>query len=237
MRILVNDKEIDFPSSLSQITLGQRIEFHQQYGSALDKMAESIHTMEDGPDKELEILEFSFEKMFRTFAFFAGVTVESIKESKFIDQVANIYYSCLHTLLADEQDVELEPEIYFKNEIWQIEKPEVFNGTGHKFGEFVDAKQIVKDMEGLGKGKWEYMLPLCAIYLRKKGEPYQESFLYPGSERQELMKELPMDIAMQVGFFLSATINLYLNTSKFSENQKLNQKDVLQKSTSSVGVG
>jgi len=54
-------------------------------------------------------------------------------------------------------------------------------------------------------------LNLSAIYLRKKGEEYDESFLYEGSDRLELMKQLPMDIALAVGFFLSSSMNLYIN--------------------------
>jgi hypothetical protein len=237
MKILVNDIEVDFPSSLSQITLGQRIDFHQQHGLELDKMAESIRVMEDGPLKELEILGFSFEKMFRTFSFFANVSVDAIKESKFIEDIAQVYYSCLAVLIEDEQDLEAMTEFEFKGELWELQSPEVWNGSKHKFGEFVDAKQIVKDMVELGNGKWEYMLPLCAIYLRKKGEDYKEEFLYPGSERLELMKDLPMDVAMQVGFFLSITMNLFINTLKSLPNQEQRPEENSQGSTLKDGVG
>lgn len=212
MRILVNDKEVLFPSSLSEITLGQRIAFHKEHGELLDKMLESIQEMKDEFEKELEMVNFQLEKMFRTFAFFAGCTVEAVKEDKFVEDVATIYYSCLQVLFEEEKNMELERSFAWKDEEWVIDAPELKHGDKRKFGEFIDAKQTVKDMHDLGMGKWEAMLPLCAIYLRKKDEPYKEEFLYEDSERIKLMRELPMNIAVQVGFFLNSILNFYMNT-------------------------
>jgi hypothetical protein len=223
MRVILNDKEIVFPSSLSEITLGQRIAFQEQYGNDLDKMQESIMKMEDGADKELEIMEFSMEKMYRTFAFFANTTVEAIKESKFIQKVMNIYYSCLAVLFEEEKNLEPQYEFLFKGEMWYLAPPLLKHGDPKTFGEVIDSKQIVQDMIKLGKGKWEAMLRLAAIYLRKKDEDYQEEFLYDDSDRLKLMRELPMDIAMQVGFFLSDSMNFYLDTSMSLGSQERRQ--------------
>jgi len=225
MRILVNDKEVVFPSSLSEYKLGQRIAFHQEHGVLLDKMLESIQAMEDEMQKELEMVNYQLEKMFRTFAFFAGCTLEAVKEDKFIDDVSNIYHSCLAVLFEEEKNMDLQRSFAWKDEEWVIAAPELKHGDRMKFGEFIDAKQTVKDMADLGMGKWEAMLPICAIYLRKKDEPYKQEFTYEGSDRMELMKELPMNIAMQVGFFLSSTMNFYINTLTSLKNQE--QKELV----------
>lgn len=220
MRVVINDKEVVFPSSLSEYTLGQRIAFHQEHGVLLDQMLESILKMEDEFQKELEMVNYQLEKMFRTFAFFAGCTPEAVKEQKFIDDVSNIYYSCLAVLFDEEKNLELQRSFVWKGEQWELAEPELKNGSKMKFGEFIDAKQTVKDMSEMGAGKWEAMLPLCAIYLRKKDEPYKEEFLFEYSERMELMKELPMDMAMQVGFFLISIVNFYMNTSMSLKSQE-----------------
>ena len=225
MRILVNDKEVVFPSSLSEYKLGQRIAFHQEHGVLLDKMLESIQAMEDEMQKELEMVNYQLEKMFRTFAFFAGCTLEAVKEDRFIDDVSNIYHSCLAVLFEEEKNMDLQRSFAWKDEEWVIAAPELKHGDRMKFGEFIDAKQTVKDMADLGMGKWEAMLPICAIYLRKKDEPYKQEFTYEGSDRMELMKELPMNIAMQVGFFLSSTMNFYINTLTSLKNQE--QKELV----------
>ncbi len=212
MKILVNDIPVTIPTTLSEFTLGKRIEFYNEYGRELDDMAKVIIEMEDGIDKELEISQYQFEKMIRTFAFFSNCTPEAIRNSKFLDEIAAIYYTSIELLFEEEKNLELSHVFVWNKEFWELHPPELKHGDKMTFGELIDSKQIVKDMMEVGKGKWEYMLPICAIYLRKKDEPYDESFMYEGSERLELMKSLPMNIAMQVGFFLSASMNLYLNS-------------------------
>jgi hypothetical protein len=237
VRILINDKEVLFPSSLSEITLGQRIAFQEEHGNLLDQMLESILAMDDELLKELEMIEFRMEKMFRTFAFFAGCTVEAVKEYKSVNDVVNIYYSCLAVLFEDEEKQELQRAFIWKEEEWEMADPELKHGDQGKFGEFIDAKQTVKDLIDLGRGRWTAMLRLSAIYLRKKGEPYKEEFLYDGSDRLELMKSLPMDIALQVGFFLSGTMNFYLNTLMSSEKAGSKGRASISKHTSTAMAG
>lgn len=216
MKILLNDNEVIFPTSLSQITLGQRIAFQNQHGNELDAMLDSILKMPEGFLKKLEEEQFIYEKMCRTFAFFAGTTVEAVKESEFLETIMEVYYSCLAVLFEDEANQELQKEFSFNGEIWEIPTVELEPNGKMKFGEFIDAKQMLKDQHDLATGKWDAMLRLCAVYLRRKGEAYKEEFLWEGSDRMELMKQLPMDIAMQVGFFLTSTMNFSINTLRSS---------------------
>lgn len=193
--------------------------------------------MENELEREVELSQFSLEKMFRTFAFFAGYPVESIKEYKGINDVANIYYACLAVLFEEEDKMELQKEFSWNGEKWFLSDPEIKQGSKDKFGAFVDAKQTVQNMLQLGQGKWAAILRLCAIYLRKEGEEYKEEFVYEGSERMELMKKLPMDIAMQVGFFLTSIQNFYLNTSTFSKKAESKGKGRISKRTSKDMAG
>lgn len=237
MRLTINGNQVVIPSSLSEFSLGQRIEFQEEYGNDLDAWAQRILAMEDGIDKELEVTEFQFEKMFRTFAFFAGCTPEALKDSEFVDDIANIYYSCLSVLFENEDKVELQQEYIWKGEAWVLHPPALKHGDKMTFGEFIDAKQIVKDLSDLGKSQWDKLLRLSAIYLRRPSEEYQEAFLYDNSERIELMKELPMDIAISVGFFLTGSMQLYMNHFRSSSpvGQKVAADSLL--STSSAGDG
>lgn len=237
MHIRINDRTITFPSSLAEFTLGQRIDFHEQYGRQLDEMAKSILKMEDGPEKELETMHYSFEKMFRTFGFFAGVDPEVLKESDFVDDIANIYHANLATLFEDEQQIELQKDFTWSGDVWELHAPELKHGSKMKFGEFIDSKQLIKDMIDLGNGKWDYMLPLCAIFLRKKGEEYQESFLYEDSERLQLMRSLPMNMAMAVGFFLTSSVNIYLSTLQSSSQPGQKEAVNIALSTMPAGAG
>ena len=193
--------------------------------------------MPEGSDRDLEFIQFQFEKMFRTFSFFSGINVESLKQSSFIDEIANYYFSSMKILFEDEQQLELQNEFTWKNETWYLHPRELSNSSKMTFGEFIDSKQLIKDMIEMGAGKWEYMLPLCAIYLRKENEPYKEEFLFERSERMALMRELPMDIAMQVGFFLTSSMNMFLTTLKSSHRREQKAVDVMQKSIMTSGVG
>lgn len=237
MRITINDKQVIIPSSLSEITLGQRIDFHNQYGRELDDMLASIQKMEDDIEKELELSQFAIEKMFRTVAFFSGFSVEALKESVFIEAISNIYYSALAVLFEEEENLEFKKDFIWNGEEWELGPIELKHGSDKTFGEFIDSKQLVQDMADLGRGKWESMLSLAAIFFRKKGEEYREEFLFEDSERLKLMRELPMDIVMQIGFFLAATVNIYYNTFRYSLSQELKPAAGISKIISTNGVG
>lgn len=238
MRVVVNGIEKTLPTSLSEMTLGQRIDFYEQHGRELDEMADSIANMPDSTEKELEIAHLQMEKMFRTFAFFTGTNAEQIKQSEFVDKVANIYYASLSTLLEDEEEIEPQQSFIWKGEHWELHEPELKHGSTMTFGEIIDAKQMVQNMADLGRGKWESLQKLCAVFLRKKGEPYHESFLYDGSDRLLLMRDLPMDIALQVGFFLLGSMSLFINTFRFSTQAGYQEEAAeMQKNTLIAGGG
>lgn len=237
MRIKLNDQWINLPSSLSEITLKQRIDFQIQHGNLLDEMAKSILSLEDTEERMLELTQFQFEKMFRSFAFFAGTTVEAVKESEFLDTIANLYYSSLKILFEDEDKLVPKHQFLWNKELWYLQAPELKNGDRMTFGELIDSKQIIQDLSNLGKSQWEALLPLCCIYLKRKDEIYEESFLYEDSDRMKLMEMLPLDIALQVGFFLSGSLNMFMKTSPFLNPQGLKTPERISKNTLKTMVG
>ncbi len=224
MRIKVNNKEVVFPSSLSEITLHQRIDFHNKHGKVLEEILQSCLKIEDEYIRELELVQFQMEKMYCTFAYFAGTTVDAVKTTEHLGQVATIYNSCLAVLFDEEQKIEHQSEFIWRGEDWVISSPTLNQGSNMKFGEIIDAKQMVKDLIDLGRSNWEALQKLSAIFFRKKGEEYKEEFLYEDSERLKLMAELPMNIALQVGFFLSLLTNSLVNTSLYFKSH--GQKEV-----------
>lgn len=225
MQLTINDNIVIIPSTLSELTLGQRIDFQNLYGQELSEMAQSISEMPDGMEKELEEMQFRLESALRSLSFFAGsgfqeeeFGVESLRNSQNIDELLNIYFACSSLLLADEESMVPQTTFVWNDEVWCLHPYELKHGDKMTTGEFVDAKQMLLNMEQLGKGKWEVLLPLCAVYLHKEGEVYQESFLYEGSDRLQLMRDLPMDIALQVGFFLACSLSIYTNTLASSKS-------------------
>lgn len=209
MKFTINEQEVEIPSSLSQMTLKQRIDYQLQFGNELDEMTKSCLDIKDEVERELELAQLALEKMYRGLAFFTGYSVEAIKETEYIDLLSFIYWNSIAHCFKEEEDLANEPQYQFiwNNEMWVIHTPDLKNGDKMLFEEFLDGKQIVQNMYDLGKNRWESLIPLAAIYLRKKDEVYDESFIFDGSERQKLMESLPMDIALHVGFFLSNSLN------------------------------
>lgn len=212
MIVSINDIEIQFPTSLSELTLGQRIDFHLAYGQELEQMLRDIVKMPEGFDKELQLSYFKIEQACRAFAFFSGYPLSAIAEAPFFEEISMIYDTCLRSFIEWPTEVELQEKYTWNGQDWFLSSPELKHGDKMRFGEFIDAKQLVQQMVEMGMGRWEYMLPICAIYLRRENEAYQESFLYENSERLTLMRDLPMDIASHVGFFLSVTQNISIST-------------------------
>src|SRR3954466_7581037 len=104
MELIINGKTVVLPSSLSEISLGERIRFQDEVGSKLDEMLQSVSEIEDELEKEIELVQFGIEKMAYTFAFFAGVTVDAVKESEYMDDIAEIYFIQLAGIFDQEQE-------------------------------------------------------------------------------------------------------------------------------------
>ncbi|SHK93088.1 hypothetical protein SAMN05444266_101625 [Chitinophaga jiangningensis] len=237
MRILINDMEVVIPSSLSEITLGQRIDFHNQFGKAFDAHLDSIMAMEDGVPRDIEIMDLNLQKAYAAFSFFSEIDIDVLRQSAFTDEILQIYHSSLAQLFQHEQEIVLQDTYYFNGEKWQLSTPELHPGHRMRFGEFIDAKQIALDLYDFGQGKWDVMLRLCAIYLRREGEEYAAEFTRENSQRLQLMRSLPLEIALSVAFFLSASMSIYYNTSRFSHEVGLKHMSPTQLSTSSAGAG
>jgi hypothetical protein len=235
LRIKINNEDKIIPSSLREITLKQRIDFQTQHGNELDAMYKSIMEMEDLDEQELELVQFRIESVIRGVSFFTDISVDDLKESNALDHLVNLYTSSLAVIFEEEKKIQedIEYEFTWENgEVWHLQAPEIKHGDKLTFGQFIDSKQVIQNLLNLGKNKWECLIPLCAIYLKRDGEEYEESFLYEGSERLRLMEKLPMDIALNVGFFLSGSLSLFITTSQSSINLGLNQGEDIPKNIS-----
>lgn len=236
MRIKINNEDKIIPSSLREITLKQRIDFQTQHGNELDAMYKSIMEMEDLDEQELELAQFRIESVIRGISFFTEIPIDDLKQSNALDYLVNLYTSSLAVIFEEEKKIQedIEYEFTWNKETWYLQAPEIKHGDKLTFGQFVDSKQVIQNLLNLGKNKWECLIPLCAIYLKRDSEEYQESFLYEGSERLKLMQDLPMDIALNVGFFLSSSLNLFITTSQSSLNLGLNQGEDIPKNISKI---
>lgn len=218
MEITYNGKAYHYPASLDEITLQQRIDFDLEYGNELDKVREQI-SKEENEFLRMDLeLEYQMDIAYKSFSFFTGIPIDECKSKMPFSQVVSVYKTSLHLLLEQEQELEteLEFEHFWKDEEWEIVAPEVTPLSNITFNEFLVSKETVRQMSQAALGKWIAMLPLCCIYFRKKGESYNDEFMHEGGDRYELMKSLPLSKALQVGFFLSSSMSMYLNTLLYS---------------------
>lgn len=207
----INNKEIQFPSELGDITLKQRIEFDRLNGEYIKTRLEEIEAITDEEKKEIETAILNIEIACRQFAFFSGLDLVSVERSNQISNILDVYH-VTNSLLANDIEVDSKTEFDWNGETWVLHEPELNPNSDMTFGELIDSKQIIQDLQDLGAGRHEILLKLCSIYLRKKGEEYDKSFPIDGSERMKLMEDLPLDIALAVSFFLSNSMNLLTNT-------------------------
>lgn len=221
MTIKFKDIDYTFPESLTEITLGKRIQFYHEHGIYLDKQAAIIDTIEDDFEKELSVSAWHLELAARTFSFYTGIALASVHSDIAIVELLTIYNNEMQSLFIQEKETELLQQYQWNNEKWILATPEVLPTSKVCFNEFIYAKEIVRQLSSLSKNKWDMLPYLCAIYLRKEGEYFNEEFCIEGGERYKLMLELPLNIAIAVGFFLSGTVNIYTTISVFSEKESL----------------
>lgn len=215
MKVLVNDTEIKLPSTLAEITLGQRIAYHNQYGKDIH---EALQSIEDMPEdmRELEQAVLYMDIAVKQFSFFSGIPLRLVEDTQALEGIMEVC-AVMNQLLAEDVATEYKAAFEWEGCTWELHPPELKNGSSLTFGELVDSKQILQDLQELGAGRWESLQRLCAIYLRKQGEPYHKSFADESGERVRLMAGLPLDIALSVSFFLSNSTSLFLKHSVASQ--------------------
>ena len=235
MTIKYNGADYSFPSTLAEITLGRRIGFYNEHGKVIDELASKVDKAADAFDKEAETNAWHLELALRTFSFYTGSPLDNVRADIDIADLLFVYNTVMVQLIDQEKCTELQEGYEWNGQTWHIPSPELLPSSKMVFNEFIHAKEIVRQLQAIGKHKWDILPYLCAIYLRKENESFQEEFLVAGNERYKLMLELPLNIAIAVGFFLSSTLNIYTTTSAYSKKE--DQKASARPATSTAGDG
>lgn len=225
MKFIYKESEYDVPTSLSQIKLRQKIEFDNIYSEKIEALKNEVFGDENKEVSDLDSMLLTFSVAAMNFSFFSGIPLEEVEQNIAVDDVLNIYYSCFYQLFQQEEELELQPEYLWNDEFWKLESPELTFESKITFNEFITSKQIVKQMSELASGHWESLPYLACVYLKREDESFEEKWLAPGSERMEMMLDLPMDIAVAVAFFLQSSMSMYLKTLASSQEEEA-EKDL-----------
>lgn len=236
MIVNVNGKDRVIPSDLSQITLGQYIEFYDTFGAQLDEDLRNIddyYTVNEHYNYEEEVEETEDLKRIKLdghtancaskwFTFWSGCDFEEWKDS--VDFIPVVYqYELIRGLieasLATEHSFPLS--IGWNGEQWAIQNYCIDPESNMTFEEFRCSMELRRQLASIGKTKWHALPYLCCIFLRKVGERYADELVNEDGERFKLMLELPMSEALKVSFFLKSCMHTYLTTSHYSKVEEV----------------
>jgi len=219
MQISIEGVNYTIPVTLSEITIHDRILYDKSYGADLRKEVERIASMPDGFDKEMEALIYHGDLACKTLSHFGKIPMDIIQNTK-MEDVFIIYHNAMSFLSQEvnflSDDWQLKNEFDWDGGAWSIQPPELKHTSKIDFGEFLDSKQIVKNLFELGDERWEALLQLCCVFFRRKDEKYTKELAYENGERYNRLKNLPLEYALNVGFFLKGSMTFYLETSQYS---------------------
>lgn len=224
MQLTIEGTTYHLPTSLMQITLQERIEYDNIYGKALTERLGKIIDIKDDTLKEIEFTAYQMELACKTLSFFGKIPLD-VAEKTDIRQVMTVYHNVMKGYSEDvdfsNKEEQLVNEFEWNGDTWTIAPPMLDNNSQMTFGEFVTAKQVIQDMVEVGKEKWAGLLGLACVYLRKKNEAFNEEMMDKEGERYELLKSLPLQYALHVGFFFLSSMNSWISTFLFSGKQEV----------------
>lgn len=202
MQIKYGKYEFALPDSLNEITIASKIEFQAKYGKLL---SDKYKSLPEGELAQLEECEYVLTASACHIAHYGGINYDSVFKSFPYDLLMQVYHESLVPLIEQEQAINLVSEIEYSGEIWQLTNPILTNGTQLTAGQFATAKRIIQQLVSIGNGNYEALPYLCAIYLQKKGEAYNEALI---DERVKLFRNMSLADGLKVGFFLRSCLNL-----------------------------
>jgi hypothetical protein len=238
IQLKINDQITNIPAELADITLGQFVAFWDKHGREFDKQLAVIEAekWEDPFLKEIAMLELENNEAVAWYSYFTGYDFATIKGAE-ADILLSQYRIIRENLAFSEMAAyKLPNTIHWKEAEWTIKDWKITPSSDFTFNELLTSKEITRQIYAIGKGKWEALPYLCAVFLRKENESFEDWMVEEGSERLAMMHELSMDYALQVAFFLTSSVVTLWTASLFSKVVEERQIQTLQ-DTTTAGVG
>lgn len=196
---------------LSEITLGQYIDFYNQWGREHNSRWAGIQAMQDGDERNDKYTEYDVDVALQTHSFYTGIPFEELYK----DVV--VIYSKQNEIFAsqviEESSLEYKGVFDWNGEKWAIQP--LFGYTPKMTHEqFEISQDVALIYSDFMDGVIESLLYLCASYFRKVGEKYSSDFGSLGNERAELMRQLPLSHALRVKKYMVESLAAYNSMSK-----------------------
>ena len=219
VNIEYNGVSYRLPENLMEITLGERIEFWEKHDRDIEEKIRAIRSKYEvginmSEDDVSELTAIDIERSISAYSFFGKIPKEVVENELPYSEVYSFYCDVLNYLVSDEIRPVMINTYEWDGETWEIPMATLTNGDGKSSREVLYSFNILKETDKLLKeyaiGKVHVLLPLCCIWLKKKGEVFTTKIAEIGSDRQELFKKLPMEIALNVGFFFRNSWSMYM---------------------------
>lgn len=204
---------IELPKSLNSINLKQYVEWNVLYGN--DLLNKTKKQLSDG-----EMILFEVELLTKHYCYYSNTPLKTIEElifskNEFINEIlkeSSISQAIIFREMCDLKNIDLlNSEFEFNKQIWKIKPPFYINNqkdiTLEQFELIQDIALIFSDLED---GNTKAFYELCALYLHAEDATNDHSKDY----KVELMKTLPLRIALCVKKYIEETISLYKVFSK-----------------------
>lgn len=227
MELTINNETKSVPFDLALISLSDFVRYNDQYGRDLDnKLTELLTEKYEGDEDEAELKKsMAFEdhldnEALSWFTFWTGFDLFEVRNNDFIIPLLHQYRVLRFALKESlEESYNLPVEIEWEGDTWSIQNYVVDPSSQMDFNEIITSKEVMRQIQKLGKNKWDALPYLCGVFFRKKNESFRDEFVQDGSERQKLLATLPMSYAIQVAFFLDCCVNIWKSRFQSSENQ------------------
>lgn len=210
MKIHVDKKEYYVPFDADAIPLGKYMEYHNEFGKALDKeLDEIVKSTKSDDDKILALDDHLDKEAISWFSFWTKLPLHEAMGTPAVLPLFEAYRQLRQLFQYSPESAEFPLEVEWGGEMWGIQDFKVNPASEMCFNEIITSKEVMRQVKHLEEGKWTAVPYLCAVFFRKIGEKFVDELIHEGSERLSLMKTLPLSYAIQVSFFLSVCVNIW----------------------------
>jgi len=236
IKIKVQDKEYDLINDWSELTIQKFLEVQRICDKAPEKLKKLIGHVYFGEKDEIEKMNFSNREQLKTFPKFYGdillemsdVPKEVVKtmdfESRVIHFNNHLIKFVIGCLFAPVDIPEISNDSFkFEGETFILPKSRNVLGNERPMGyistiQFTESADLDIYMRDLDDKNYGVLANIIAILCLKEGEEYDEDVCL---KRAEKFRNLTMDIAWDVFFYLDELLNTYTKATLSSSLEKI----------------
>lgn len=227
MEVKINNRTHEIPFDPASITLDQYIDYYNMYGKDLDDQLLKIQESEWENDEEKDE---AYDDLLdnEAISWFSYWTKLNLFEAKNTPDIFPILqeYRVMKKLFWDaeaEAEKKFSEVVEWRGFKWYVQDFKINPASKMCATEVVTSKEVMRQIKKFNQGKWIALKYLSIIFFRKENEKFEDEMIYEGSERMKLIGELPVNLAMRVGFFLSSCASTLKRILAFSPKMEIFQ--------------